>query len=49
MAASATPGTNVWTSNTAPNKFGSAPKDSNRESIPFASGVGTQVTPSLSL
>jgi hypothetical protein len=42
MAASATPGTNVWTSNTAPNKLGSAPKDSNRESIPFASGIVTQ-------
>lgn len=42
MAASATPGSNVWTSNTAPNKFGSAPKDSNRESIPYASAMGTQ-------
>jgi hypothetical protein len=42
MSGNATPGTNVWTAWPAPNKFGSSPKDSNREAIPYANAILTQ-------
>lgn len=42
MPANATPGTNVYVSSAAPNKYGSSPKDSNREAINYANAMLTQ-------
>lgn len=42
MAANANPGSNIYTNYTGPNKYGSSPKDSNREAISYANAILTQ-------
>lgn len=42
MPANPNPGSNVYTAYTGPNKYGSSPKDSNREPINFSNAISTQ-------